>query len=228
MQAQEERIVERYPTAEEKWAGHSVQASHFGVSTSSGGSLVAALLVPFGAAANAAYVQTENERQAAPLREMFKTDLRAALAARAPGAKRGDPAPGTGAYFALVPSAALDLRSDDEFNVRCALNVSLVEGGKELWRSRYVVQNEGTFARAKQEDIARAEAELGSCLAKAHDLFHRHKARQLGELKEYAVTAAYAMNVPVVQSALPGRVIYVDHLGLFEIRKSDVKSLTPR
>ena len=127
-----------------------------------------------------------------------------------------------------MPSAALDFLSDDEFKLRCALNVSLLDEGKQSWGSRYLVQIEGVFVRSNPGSVAKAPAELGSCLGKAYDLFQRHKTNRLGPFKEYSVKADYDLVVPVLESALPGRVIYLDQLGAFEYRKSDVKSVTPR
>lgn len=219
----------RHPSVEEKWAGYSVPDSYFGVTTSSRGSLLAGLLLgPVGVAANVASAKTESERQAEPLKALLSEDLRKMLMSQAPTALPAEAASMPGRYFALVPSAALDFRSDDQFKLRCALNAALVDDGRELWRSRYLLQVEGTYARTTPEDVAKATSELGSCLGRAYALFQKHKANQLGPFKEYSVRADYNLSVPVLESVLPDRIIYSDHLGLFEYRKSDVHSVTPR
>jgi hypothetical protein len=223
-----EFIPGRLPSEREKWAGYSVPASSFGVTTSTRGSLLAGLLLgPVGVAVNVAQAMSESERQAVPLKQLLSTDLRKALGSLLPNASFAE-APTTGGHFTLVPSAALDFRSDDEFKLRCALNVALVDGGKEIWQSRYLVQVEGLFVRNVPSDIDNAVAEAGSCLEKAYSLFRRHKTNELGPYKDYSVRADYNLSVPVLESALPDRVIYSDHLGLFEYRKSDVRSVTPR
>lgn len=228
-QASMERIPARHPSDEEKWAGYSVPDSYFGVTTSSQGSLLAGLLLgPIGVAANVANARSESERQAAPLKTLLSADLRKIFIGQAPNALPGEAASTPGRYFALVPSAALDFRSDDQFKLRCALNAALIDDGRVLWRSRYLLQVEGTFIRTTPEDVARATSELGPCLGRAYALFGKHKANQLGQFKEYSVRADYNLNVPVLESALPDRIIYSDHLGIFEYRKSDVRSVTPR
>lgn len=223
-----ELIPGRLPSEREKWAGYSVPDSSFGVTTSTRGSLLAGLLLgPVGVAVNVAQAKSESERQALPLKQLLSTDLRKALITLVPNASFAEVTT-AGGYFTLVPSAALDFRSDDEFKLRCALNVALVDDKKEIWQSRYLVQVEGLFVRNAPSDIDKAVAETGSCLEKAYSLFRRHKTNELGPFKDYSVRADYNLSVPVLESALPDRVIYSDHLGLFEYRKSDVRSVTPR
>jgi hypothetical protein len=228
-QASSEHVLTRHPSDEEKWAGYSVPESYFGVTTSSRGSLLAGLLLgPLGVAANVASAKSESERQATPLKSLLSEDLRKALIAQATNAVPDEAASIPRRHFALIPSAALDFRSDEQFRLRCALNAALVEDGKVVWRSRYLLQVEGMFVRTAPEDVAKAASELGPCLGRAYVLFQKHKANQLGPFKEYSVKADYNLNVPVLESVLPDRIIYSDHLGLFEYRKSDVRSITPR
>ena len=223
-----EFIPSRLASEREKWAGYSVPDSAFGVTTSTRGSLLAGLLLgPIGVAANVAQAKSESERQAVPLKQLLSTDLRKVLGTVVPNATYAE-APTDGRHFTLIPSAALDFRSDDEFKLRCALNVALVDGGKEIWQSRYLVQVEGLFTRNTPSDIEKSVSETGPCLEKAYSLFRRHKTNKLGSFKEYSVRADYNLSVPVLESALPDRVIYSDHLGLFEYRKSDIRSVTPR
>ena len=227
-QALSERILSRYPSDQEKFAIYAVPDSFFGVSTSSRGSVAAGLLLgPLGVAGNVAYVRSESERQMVPVKALLAEDLRKTLATQAPNA-----AAEAGAlparHYALVPSATVEFRSDDEFRLRCNLSVALMDGGNEVWRARYLMQADGAFMHARSEDMAKATSELGTCLGRAYALFQSHKANRLGGFKEHEVVAEYTMHLQVLESALPERIIAADPLGLFEWRKSDVKSFKPR
>lgn len=227
-QAVTERILNRYPTDEEKFAIHAVPDSFFGASTSSRGSVAAGILLgPLGVAGNVAHVRSESERQAVPLKPLLAEDLRRVLAAQAPNAAL-ESAPLPPRLYALVPSAAVEFQSDEEFRLRCSLNVSLMEGTNVLWRSRYLVPVEGAFTHAAPQDVDKAKAELGPCFGRAYALFQQHKTNRLGSFKEYEVVAEYTFHLQLLEWALPDRIIASDPLGLFERRRSDVKSIKPR
>ena len=72
-------------------------------------------------------------------------------------------------------------------------------------------------------------AELSVCLKRAYGLYRAHFAGDLGPFRNYTIeTTELTLYMPVYESSLPARVIGNDGIGLIELRRSGVRTLTPR
>ena len=72
-------------------------------------------------------------------------------------------------------------------------------------------------------------AELSVCLKRACGLYRAHFAGDLGPFRNYTIeTTELTLYMPVYESSLPARVIGNDGIGLIELRRSGVRTLTPR
>jgi len=222
-------LANRMPTPQEKFAMHSVENSYFGVTDTRRSLPLGLLLGPIGVAANMAHVRGESERRSDEVKSLLGLDAGALLRTEAPDLSSAQGAAIDGRRLEVVPAAVLIFVEDDTFQFICFVNVVMLEGAKEMWRARYGVHAEGKF-NVKSSDLSGTmAAELSVCLKRAYGLYRAHFAGDLGPFRNYTIeTTELTLYMPVYESSLPARVIGNDGIGLIELRRSGVRTLTPR
>ena len=215
-------VADRLPTIREKYVVTDIPHSYFGVGRSlkSISFLDAMFEVGSGPVAigNRERIGDENHDRAVRVARVASTDLGVILKSLVSHSSERP-------QYVLVPAAVFAFDNDDVYTLRCIVNADYDSGKGKPWHARYSVPAEGQFDLRDQDSSARAVAALQPCMVEAYRLFREHVTRTDGTYTTRTVHADIDFRMPVQDAALPTRIIGNDVLGLFEFRRSDVKSL---
>jgi hypothetical protein len=219
------RVSTRMPADAEIHAATPLKNSYFGASGATGSAAVGVAFGVLGVLANVAYINSENAKRAAPLTELTSMNLGKLLEGNTP---KPLSAGGESSGYELVPSGQLIFRSPTTYVMACSITVH--RKTPQVWQARYIVALDTLHDAEKAEDTARARASMPACLNTAQALFRDHISRTLGATEKKMLTMAnpadptktFTYQQDIIVSALPGKVIVHDGLGLIQMRPSDV------
>lgn len=131
-------------------------------------------------------------------------------------------------HFELTPAVALNFPDPDHFIVQCFVYAVLIKAGRETWHSRYVVVTAKPFSPVSPSLLEDTRPVVSDCLNRAIALFTLHQQNPPGLFRDADLAGYSTIPRSVVVPLLPERIAYFDGLGLWELDRSLVSSVTMR
>jgi hypothetical protein len=220
-------LLTRYPNESEKAAQYSVPNSHFGIVREKGIGPIGLLLVGgLGTVVNQSYLESKSKESSSGLQAVVLLNLADSLSKVEFSNSTSHNSNSNVDRVQLLPIGLLNMIDDESFSFSCTIRPQFVKEGQTIWWGRYRSNWDTIFNTKSTTLVADVSKASDECFKRIFALLQDQLTNKPMIWRDAHVElASFGIDVPVLESKLPERVVTRDLLGIMEYGKGQVIKL---